>query len=501
MKNIFKLTVLFSVTLFVGCQEEFLETFPTEQISSEQISEASRLNPGLQSASVAGIYATMYTAYAGGTGNHEDFGQKSTDIKTDLLSGDMALARKGYNRWASISELTAPVDFTHRHNYQEWRYFYKIIFAANTVIDALSPDGQEPEGAEARAFMGQALAARAYGYLYLSQLFVNDPSPANANQLVLPIYTDTQTPNVAKSSLGDVYDLMISDLTRAVNYLGGWTRGDKSQIDQWVARGLLAYAYGAKGDFAQMGTVAAEVVNSGVFTIMPNSQIVFQGDNNQGGFNNINAASGAMWGVDLTADQGIGLVSFWGQMDIFSYSYQWAGNIKAMDESLYSQISDDDVRKGQFGPYGGVNTVPYNKFYHEGRTTGGQRQVTADLFYMRVAEMYLLAAEGAAEANNLADARTYLKALVGQRLTTGDTSYIDGLDKSGLLAEITFQSRVELWGEGKSYFRVKRRKETVNRGSNWLDFPGTSYPYNDEQLTFEIPEEEIRDNPLISEQN
>ena len=55
--------------------------------------------------------------------------------------------------------------------------FLQDYFAANTVIDALSPDGQEPEGAEARAFMGQALAARAYGYLYLSQLFVNDPSP------------------------------------------------------------------------------------------------------------------------------------------------------------------------------------------------------------------------------------------------------------------------------------------------------------------------------------
>ena len=89
----------------------------------------------------------------------------------DLLSGDMALARKAYNRWASISEFTTTVDFTHRHNYQEWRYFYKIIFFANTVIDALSPDGQEPEGAEARAFMGQALAARAYGYLLLESTF------------------------------------------------------------------------------------------------------------------------------------------------------------------------------------------------------------------------------------------------------------------------------------------------------------------------------------------
>lgn len=498
MKNIFKLTVLLSATLLVSCQEDFLETFPTEQISSEQISEASRLNPGLQSASVAGIYATMYTAYAGGTGNHEDFGQKSTDIKMDLLSGDMALARKAYNRWASISEFTTTVDFTHRHNYQEWRYFYKIIFFANTVIDALSPDGQEPEGAEARAFMGQALAARAYGYLYLSQLFVNDPS--NQNQDVLPMYTDTRTPNIGKSSLSDVYDLMISDLTRAVGYLSEFTRGDKSQIDQWVARGLLAYAYGAKGDFAQMGATAAEVVNSGQFTIMPPSQIVFQGDNNQGGFNDINAASGAMWGVDLTSDQGIGLVSFWGQMDIFSYSYQWAGNIKAMDQGLFDQISDDDVRKGQFGSYVVAN-VPFNKFYHNGRTTGGQRQVTADLFYMRVAEMYLLAAEGAAEAGNLDDAKTHLKALVGQRLISGDTSYIDGMNQSQLLAEITLQSRIELWGEGKSYFRMKRRRETITRGSNWLDFPGTSYSYDDEKLTFEIPEEEIRDNPYISEQN
>lgn len=499
MKNIFKLTALLTATLLVGCQEDFLETFPTEQISSEQISEASRLNPGLQSASVAGIYATMYTAYAGGTGNHEDFGQKSTDIKMDLLSGDMALALKGFNRWASISELTAPVDFTQRHNYQEWRYFYKIIFFANTVIDALSPDGQEPEGAEARAFMGQALAARGYGYLYLSQLFVNDPS--NVNQEVLPLYLNTTSPNIGKSTLSDVYAQMISDLTRAVGYLGEFNRSDKSQIDQWVARGLLAYAYGAKRDFANMGRVAAEVVDNGPFSIMSNSEIVFQGDNNQGGFNNINATNGAMWGVDLTADQEIGLVSFWGQMDIFSYSYQWAGNIKAMDDVLYSQIPEGDIRRGQFGAYRGVSTVPYNKFYHEGRTTGGQRQVTADLFYMRVAEMYLLAAEGKAEANEFAAAKTYLKALVGLRLASGNTSYIDAMDKSALLAEITLQSRIELWGEGKSYFRMKRRQETYTRGSNWLDFPGTSYSYDDERLTFEIPEQEIRDNPFINDQN
>ena len=499
MKKTIKLTVFSLGLLLVGCKDEFLETFPTAQISAETIAEASALNPGLQSATVAGIYATMYSPGAGGTSNHEDFGQKSTDIKTDILSGDMALARKAYNRWASMSELQTTVDFTLSHNYREWRYFYKIVFAANNVIDALGGTESVPDNPEARAFMGQALAARGYAYLYLSQLFVNDPS--NRNQDALPIYINAQTPNVAKSSLGDVYDLMIDDLERAVDYLDGFTRGDKSQIDQWVARGILAYAYGAAGNFSAMATTAQAVVDGGPFSLMTPSQIVYNGDPNQGGFNDINAMTGAMWGVDLTADQGIGLISFWGQMDIFSYSYQWAGNIKAMDESLYSQMASNDIRRGQFGNYI-VPNVPYNKFYHSGRTTGGQRQVTADLLYMRVAEMYLLAAEGYAENSATeAQARTLLKTLMAQRLSDGDTSYIDALSGAALQAEIKLQSRIELWGEGKSYLRMKRQQETITRGNNWLDFPGTSYQYSDEKLTFEIPEAELRDNPLINDQN
>ena len=86
MKKTIKLTVFSLGLLLVGCKDEFLETFPTSQISAETIAEASALNPWLQSATVAGIYATMYSPGAGGTSNHEDFGQKSTDIKTDILS-------------------------------------------------------------------------------------------------------------------------------------------------------------------------------------------------------------------------------------------------------------------------------------------------------------------------------------------------------------------------------------------------------------------------------
>ena len=48
-----------------------------------------------------------------------------------------------------------------------------------------------------------------------------------------------------------------------------------------------------------------------------------------GGFNDV-YTPGWMWGIDLTSDTGLGLVSWWGQMDVFTYSYAWAGDAKAI---------------------------------------------------------------------------------------------------------------------------------------------------------------------------
>jgi hypothetical protein len=67
--------------------------------------------------------------------------------------------------------------------------------------------------------------------------------------------------------------------------------------------------------------------------------------------------------------------------------------------------------------------------------------------------------------------------------------------------EIYLQTRIELWGEGRSYLAMKRNKATTVRGANHLSFVGTPIPYNDERMTFEIPEGEIQFNPFISTQN
>ena len=115
--------------------------------------------------------------------------------------------------------------------------------------------------------------------------------------------------------------------------------------------------------------------------------------------------------------------------------------------------------------------------------------------------MLLLHAEAQANLGNETEARAALASLLSERVLSGDSSYLDALSGQALIDEVYLQTRIELWGEGKSYLAMKRNKATITRGSNWLDFAGESFSHNDEDLTFEIPEEEIRDNPLLNDQN
>ena len=82
-----------------------------------------------------------------------------------------------------------------------------------------------------------------------------------------------------------------------------------------------------------------------------------------------------------------------------------------------------------------------------------------------------------------------------------DPSYVDALSGQALQNEIYLQTRIELWGEGKSFLAMKRNKATTVRGTNHLSFVGEAIPYNDERMQFEIPLDEIQNNPFVSDQN
>lgn len=505
LKSFFIFSLIIS---FTSCDDDFLETYPTEQLSQEQVSKAIALNPAAAEGTLFGIYEQFYRLNSGGTGRQEDFGLKIQHLNTDILSGDMAHTGKSYNRQTSISELTATVDPANAFNYMHWRMLYRVINLSNLVIDGLG--GADATGVLVtldtdgkKHTMGQALAARAYAYYYLIHLFVDDISETSKN--VLPIYTSAEQTEQAKSSLQNVYDLVISDLKAAETLLANFNRKTKVEFNQDLVQAILAYSYGAMNDWPNCEIYAKKVVDKG-YNIMTNQEVL-------GGFNNVNAHNGIMWGVDITSSQELSsLFTWWGFVDVYSYSYAGVGNRKAIDKGLFNKIRSDDIRLEQFpfSNYGDSWLVPAGKFYYEKmpssyigditkRFKGPQNNVTSDAHYMRIAEMYLLHAEASYENGRETQAINSLKKVADLRI--GDTSYIDALSGVDLKKEIMLQTRLELFGEGKAYFLMKRQRNTITRGSNWLDFKGDSFNHNDDKLTFEIPESELLFNPNITSQN
>jgi hypothetical protein len=493
------ISVIAGSAILSGCKKDYLDTQPSQFTTPDQLGAAAQQDPKLLNGSITGLYTTMFTPGVGGTTGHDDFGHRGVDIYSDMLCSDMVLAALNYGWYAPVARYQATVDFTRNEAYVPWRYFYRQIFGANSIIGILGGNDVVPATAALKVTMGQSKTMRAYGYFYLSQLYAKEYG--NGSEKILPIYTtaDPTKTNQPKSTAKDVWDLMVSDLTQAITYLEGYTRTTKDQVDKNVAKGLLAYvlaARGAQADWTQVVTLTQDIMTA--YPMTTPIQLVYNGTNGAiAGFNNVATASW-IWGVDLTLAQGINLVSWWGQVDQFTYSYAWAGDPKTIDRRLYDAIHADDIRKNQFASPTATNykLQPINKFFDPGRVAGGQRQVITDLVYMRSDEFYLLNAEAKARLGQDANALQALSTFLTPRIT--DVSYLTGLSGQALVNEIYLQTRIELWGEGKSYFAMKRNKATITRGVNHLFDAGNSFAYNDPKLTFVIPQAEVLNNPNLN---
>ncbi|MBO6211710.1 RagB/SusD family nutrient uptake outer membrane protein, partial [Algoriella sp.] len=167
------------------------------------------------------------------------------------------------------------------------------------------------------------------------------------------------------------------------------------------------------------------------------------------------------------------------------------------DENLRLAIHDDDVRKLQFVNLPDWNNtyLPVGKFYTPQRVEQGQRIIETDYIFMRADEFHLLYAETLAKSGQEGTAKTVLKNFLSNRM--GNVAYIDGLSGQALLDEIYLQTRIEMWGEGKSYLAMKRNKKDIKRGATHLFFEGQTIPFGDERTYFKIPLTEIQNNPNL----
>jgi len=393
----------------------------------------------------------------------------------------------------------------------------------------------------------QALTMRAYVYGHLTRLYC--PTMAHVynegfninTYLAFPLYNeDNYQEAQPMAPLSDVYAQVENDLKTAIAFFdafsGTITRENKLMADINVARGVLAYSYINKARLTNVGydetmplvvepmtearKYAEDIIASGAYRIIPNKELT------ETGFNNVEEKSW-MWGENVSIETSTGLGSFFGQVDIHSYSYAWSGDTKVIDKNLYDAIPTWDGRRKWFND-GSKNPsfklCPDGKFFSAQSPTSTaaddiDREWLSDNIFMRIESIYLIAAEACYFLHDQNAAVDHLDAILSQRLDLDNpnaaadyaTFKATLYDRDAFIQELYRNWRVEMWGEGYGLQTFRRlsylyqniaTNNQVVRGSNHLYNPSKPIEYEDETIyTMIIPASEYNYNPYMQDDN
>ncbi|MBQ2540321.1 MAG: RagB/SusD family nutrient uptake outer membrane protein [Paludibacteraceae bacterium] len=530
MKNVKYLfaTIVLGFAL-TSCGDSFLTQYPEGGVLLED--QFSKLPDNLQG-SILGIYSKLYEH----GGDHDVFGLRSIDMYGDIQCGDMAMAKSSYG-WFETYE--RGYFYAYARGYL-WSFYYDIINLANLGTMAVEQNSQEilksigssEEPSEIIKlqgyYYGQLLAIRGWAYACLLNFYC-DPMDQLENPMesekAIPIYTETEVKNGALgaplSTIAEVYDRVYEDLSTGIEVLDYYSkfnqRGSKLEVNADVARLMLAYAMLNHGDTKMVIAdgknaydIALEqaktVIDGGKYPLLKKAELLTTG------FCDVNAKNW-LWGEDVTVENTTALASFFGQVDIHTYSYAAAGDVKGIDSKLYDEIvaTGWDARKDWFNA--GDQPSPYcpnRKFYcpttkDETKLDKVDRDWLCDNVFMRIESAYLIAAEAAYRLGKEDVAKSYIQQLCDERVLDGqETAYstwLGTLTGDALKNAIIYNWRVEMWGEGYGLQTLRRLSKSVQLGKNHLDRGEQKISVEgDGRISFqcEIPTSEARYNPYLA---
>ena len=414
-----------------------------------------------------------------GSGRPDDWGFLMIGFSGDIEAADVVLVNSGYNWFSTCGALTSR-NADYANPYVRYAAPYNEIAAANEVIKSY-PEGTTDQAAIYN--IAQAHAIRAFAYLNLAPYFQFGYAAGGRDLPCVPIVTEdtenfTENP---RASVEEVYQLIISDLTYAIENLEGYVRPNKSRIDIQVAYALRARAYLNMQEWALAAADAEKALEGYSPATMAEVSKPFLYDINEHNW---------IWGYDMQTDVAMenpyATSSAW--LRSFSGDGYSAGTqvYSCCNSLLYDKIPDTDVRKGWWvnselespllasvtwdgvsgnavGPLeiDNVKTpfLPYTNVKFGMFTVGGTSN-DEDWPFIRAEEMILVQAEGLVGSGQTEAGKAVLEDFVR---TYRDPSYSADASGRTLEDEIWFQRRVELWGEGFSNPDTRRLNKPLVR--------------------------------------
>ncbi len=534
MKNYNKILAVALVSLTLGACADLDTEYLGGYVTTEQKEEVLEQNPDRALAGVAGCFAAFINRNFDSDASlgDNDFGYTSAMLCMDSKGQDLVGKYSGYNWYYSCESMKDLTD-TGSATQIIWNCIYQQIFVANNVLATISAD---TDVAELKFYRAQALGTRAFGYWVLAQLYQFNYS-VNPSAPCVPIVTDENQDQVAsegapRAAVSEVYDQILADLNECISLLEASNVDPASVMDSKpkrmisipVAYGLRARAYLSMHKYSEAAADAQSAISN--FSGRPYTMAEVSVPT----FTSIDDAAW-MWGVAIAETDRVvtsGIINFPSHMGSFNYGYCQYGGWRWINYKLYTSIPDTDVRKGWWldenytspnltqaqlnylakyiseddvvytGQSNKTNIMPYTQVkFNSYQGVLGQSTNASDIPLMRVEEMYLTLAEATAMAGNVAQGKQYLESFV-QNYRDADYT-CDATSADEMQEECWRQRRIELWGEGISYFDLMRLNKGIDRVGGL--FP-TDFTYRIEpgspELLYCIPLDEITANRQIS---
>ena len=467
MKNIKIRTIallVVSISLFSSCSKDFLEPKPTTALENDEVFKS------LTNAKVAmiGAYDQFSSYYFDGL---------YLPIMSDLMGEDLMLnSERNYNWFVAVYQMQLLPNYQYSSN--PWSKGYKILYDANRIVEGANiiPDASREEKEE---LIAEAKVMRAFVMLKLVQMFAPAYSvDANAPGILLvttPL--DYDAPDIKRSTVGDVYNQIVADLSYAVDKLPAADYGETGFFGKRAAHAILARTYLDMQEWANARD-NAKLAYDGL-ELMSMQELV-------GGFYSSNSET--IFSVSYTPEDNnvyLSIPSFY--WPVAGYSSMRA------DVNFVNRFNKNDARSYQFQKIDQID--PDNwlilKFQHN------QQVGNAERISIRASEMYLIEAEAEAELNNYSVAQDALYKIQSRAYPGVQKPISTGQD---LIDEILIERRKELFGEGFRLNDIKRRNLAVKReGDHWVKFDYNPNDADYYRFTFPIPQKEIDANSALTQ--
>ena len=454
--------LLVSIGMFSSCSKDFLEPKPTTALENDEVFTS------LTNAKVAmiGAYDQLSSYYFDGL---------YLPIMSELMGEDLMLnSERNYNWFVPVYQMQMLPNYQYASN--PWSKGYKILYDANKIIEGakLIPDATEEEQDK---LVAEAKVMRAFVMLKLVQVFapaysVNPDAPAI---LLVTSPLEYDAPDLKRSTVKEVYNQIVSDLTFATDILE-----DEPQTAFFGLRSAYALLARAYQDMEEWEKAK------------DNSWLAYDGlelmtmEELMSGFNSSNNET--IFSVTYTPEDNniyLSIPSFY--WPVAGYSSMRA------DSKFVERFSSNDVRHYYFSEIDQIDADNWLilKFSHNEQVGNAER------ISIRASEMILIYAEAQAELGNYAEAQDALYKIQSRAFPGVQKPISTGQD---LIDEILIERRKELFGEGFRLNDIKRRNQTVKReGDHWVKFEYNPNDDNYYKFTFPIPQKEIDANKALTQ--